>query len=73
MQSDEDDFGEAVESHTPDRKIQNPGERFPLQRTPSRIESEKLREAKMDPQYLFEGLTKSSAETSNPNAAGFAY
>jgi hypothetical protein len=73
MQSDEDDFGEAVESLTPDRKIQNPGERFPLRRTPSRIKSEKLREAKMDPKNLIEGLTKRSAETSNPNAAGFAF
>jgi hypothetical protein len=73
MQSDEDDFGKAVKSHTHDRKIQNPGERFPLRRTPSRIESEKLREAKMDQQNLFEGLTKRSADTFNPNAAGFAF
>jgi hypothetical protein len=71
MQSDEDNFDKAVESHSPDRKIQNPGDRFPLRRTPARRESEKLREAKMDEQNLFEGLTKRSAATSN--AAEFAY
>jgi hypothetical protein len=74
MQSDEDYFGKAVESHTPERKIPNPGERFPLRRTPSRIASEKQREAKMEEQNLFEALTKrSAATTSNPNAAGFAF
>jgi hypothetical protein len=36
MQSDEDNFDEAVETLTPDRKIQNPGDRFPLRRTPAR-------------------------------------
>ena len=74
MQSDEEDFEESLETLTPDRKIQSPGDRFPLRRTPSRIESEKLREAKMDQQNLFEALTKRpAAETSNPNAAGFAF
>jgi hypothetical protein len=73
MQSDEEDFEESVETLTPDRKIKNPGERFPLRRTPSRIESEKKREARMDPKNLFEGLTKHSEETSNPNATGFAF
>jgi hypothetical protein len=73
MQSDDENFEDGVESHTPERRIQNPGERFPLRRTPSRIESEKLREAKMDQKNLFESLTKRSAETSNPNAAGFAF
>ena len=74
MQSDDEDFEESLETLTPDRKIQSPGDRFPLRRTPSRIESEKLREAKMDQQNLFEALTKRpAAETSNPNAAGFAF
>ena len=74
MQSDDENFEDGVESHTPDRKIQNPGERFPLRRTPSRIASEKQREAKMEEQNLFEALTKrSAAPTSNPNAAGFAF
>jgi hypothetical protein len=48
MQSDDENFEDGVESHTPDRKIQNPGERFPLRRTPSRIAWEKQREAKME-------------------------
>ena len=75
MQSDEEDFEESLETLTPDRKIQSPGDRFPLRRTPSRIESEKLCEAKMDQQNLFETLlTKHTAETTfNPNAAGFIY
>ncbi len=74
MQSDDESFKDGVESHTSDRKIQNPGDRFPLRQTPSRIESEKLREAKMDQQNLFEALTKrSAAATFNPNAAGFAF
>ncbi len=36
MQSDEEDFDDTVETLSPDRKIQNPGERFPLRRTPAR-------------------------------------
>jgi hypothetical protein len=74
MQSDEENFEESLESQTPERRIQNPGDRFLLRQTPSRIESEKLREAKMEQQNLFEGLTKrSAAATSNPNAAGFVF
>jgi hypothetical protein len=73
MQSDDENFEDGVESHTPERRIQNPEERFPLRRTHSRIESEKLREAKMDQKNLFESLTKRSEETFNPNAAGFAF
>jgi ATPase subunit of ABC transporter with duplicated ATPase domains len=73
MQSDEDNFEESVETLTPDRKIQNPGDRFPLRRTPARKES-KTAQSKMDQQNLFETLTKrSAATTSNPNAAGFAF
>ncbi len=72
MQSDEEDFEESVETLTPDRKIQNPGDRFPLRRTPARKES-KTAQSKMDQQNLFQGLTKRSAETFNPNAAGFAF
>ncbi len=73
MQSDEDDFGEAVESHTPDRKIQNPGDRFPLRRTPARKESEKLREAKMDQQNLFEGLIRHSVRQRENTRGGRAH
>ena len=73
MTSDDEVFNDTVETLTPDRKIQNPGDRFPLRRTPSRIESEKRREARMDEQNLFESLTKRSAATSNPNSAGFAF
>ncbi len=39
MQSEEDDFDKAVESHTPDRKTQDPEGRFSLRRTPARVES----------------------------------
>jgi hypothetical protein len=73
MQSDDEDFEESLETLTPDRKIQNPGERFPLRRTPSRIESENKREARMDQKNLFEGLTKRSEVTSNPSTTGFAF
>ena len=73
MQSDDENFEDGVESHTPERRIQNPGERFPLRRTPSRIESENKREARMDQKNLFEGLMKRSEATSNPNATGFAF
>ncbi len=71
MQSDEENFDEAVESHTPDRKIQNPGDRFPLRRTPARVESEKKKE-KMESarKDLFEKLTKRSEETTG--AAAFS-
>ncbi len=61
MQSDEENFDEAVESHTPDRKTEDPEDRFSLRRTPARVESEKKRE-KMESarQDLFEKLTKRS-------------
>jgi hypothetical protein len=69
MQSEEEDFDEAVESHTPDRKTQDPEDRFSLRRTPARVESEKK---KMDRQRnLFESLTPRSEETSG--AAAFSY
>jgi hypothetical protein len=65
---------ESVETLTPDRRIQNPGDRFPLRRTPARKESERLRESKMEEQNLFKKLTKrSAATTSNTSAAGFAF
>jgi hypothetical protein len=60
-------------NHTPERKTEDPQDRYSLRRTPARNQSEKLRETKMDQQNLFEGLTKSSAATFNPNAAGFAF
>jgi hypothetical protein len=73
MQSDEENFEESLETLTPDRKIQNPGDRFPLRRTPARKESVTA-QSKMDQQNLFEGLTQSSAAaTFNANAAGFAF
>jgi hypothetical protein len=74
MQSDDENFEESLETLTPDRKIQNPGDRFLLRRTPARKESVTA-QSKMDQQNLFEGLlTKRSAEaTFNPNAAGFAF
>ncbi len=74
MQSDDEDFEETLETLTPDRKIQTPGDRFPLRRTPARIESPTA-QRKMDQQNLFETLlTKRPAKaTFNPNAAGFMY
>ena len=73
MQSDDEDFEETLETLSPDRKIQSPGDRFPLRRTPARIES-KTAQSKMEEQNLFEKLTKrSTAATSNTNAAGFAF
>jgi hypothetical protein len=74
MQSDDENFEESLETHSPDRRTVDPEDRFPLRNTPARRASEKLREAKMDQQNLFEGLTKRSAETTfDPNAAGFAF
>ena len=74
MQSDDENFEESLETHSPDRRTVDPEDRFPLRNTPARRASEKLREAKMDQQNLFESLTKkSAATTSNPNAAGFAF
>jgi hypothetical protein len=74
MQSDDEDFEESLETLTPDRKIQSPGDQFPLRRTPARKELPTA-QRKMDQQNLFEGLlTKRPAEaTFNPNAAGFIY
>ncbi len=71
MQSDEEDFEESLETLTPDRKIQNPGDRFPLRRTPARKESEKIQE-KMDStrKNLFEKLTPRSEGTTG--AAAFS-
>ncbi len=71
MQSDEDDFDEAVETHSPDRQTEDPEDRFSLRNTPAKRASEKLRDAKMEEQNLLEGLTKHSAATSN--AAEFAF
>ena len=74
MQSDEENFEESLETQSPVRRTVDPEDRFPLRNTPARRASEKLREAKMDQQNLFEGLTKSSAAaTANPNATGFAF
>ena len=73
MQSDDENFDEAVESHTPERKTKDPEDRYSLRRTPARSQSDRLREAKMDQQNLFQSLTKKSAATSNQNAAGFAF
>ena len=39
MQSDDENFEESLETLTPERKIQNPGDRFPLRPTPARKES----------------------------------
>jgi hypothetical protein len=72
MQSDDENFKESVETLSPDRKIQNPEDRYSLRRTPARKESVTAQN-KMDQQNLFEGLTKRSADTFNPNAAGFAF
>jgi hypothetical protein len=72
MQSDEDDFDEAVESHTPDRKTQNPEGRFSLRQTPARVESEKKKSQRMESQRkdLFDKLTPRSEETTG--AAAFS-
>ena len=69
MQSDEEDFEESVETLSPDRRIQNPGDRFPLRRTPARKESEKHQE-KMESarKDLLEKLTKRSEETTGAEA-----
>ena len=73
MQSEDEDFEETLETLSPDRKIQSPGDRFPLRRTPARKES-KTAQSKMEEQNLFEKLTKrSTAATSNTSAAGFAF
>jgi hypothetical protein len=74
MQSDEENFEESLETLTPDRKIQSPGDRFPLRRTTARIESPTA-QRKMDQENLFEPLlTKRPAvATFNPNAPGFIY
>jgi hypothetical protein len=71
MQSDNEDFDEAVESHTPERKTQDPEGRFSLRLTPSRVASEKLRQKKMEDQNLLEGLLRRSAATSS--AGEFAF
>ena len=74
MQSDEENFEESLETHSPVRKTENPEDRYSLRRTPTRSQSEKLLEAKMDQQKLFENLCTGSAATAlNPNAAGFIY
>ncbi len=73
MQSDDEEFNDTVETLTPDRKVQNPGERFPLRWTPARRESEKLHEAKMEDKNLFDSLTKRPAAAFNPNAPGFVF
>jgi hypothetical protein len=62
MQSDDEDFEESVETLTPDRKIQNPEDRYSLRRTPARSQSEKLLEAKMDQQKLFVQLHQERKE-----------
>ena len=69
MQSDEEDFEESVETLSPDRRIQNPGDRFPLRRTPARKESEKHQE-KMESarKDLFTKLTSRSEETTGAAA-----
>jgi hypothetical protein len=69
MQSDEDNFGDTVETLTPERKTQDPTARFSLRLTPSRVESEKR---KMDRRKnLFESLTPRSEDTSG--GATFSY
>ena len=73
MQSEDEDFEETLETLSPDRKIQSPGDRFPLRRTPARKDSPTA-QRKMDQQNLFEGLTRRSAEaTSDSSATGFAF
>jgi hypothetical protein len=72
MQSDDENFEESLETQTPERKT-DPEDRYSLRRTPARSQSEKLLEAKMDQQKLFEDLCKDSATTAPPNAAGFAF
>jgi hypothetical protein len=71
MQSEEEDFDDTVEYLSPDRKIQNPGDRFPLRRTPARKQSEehqeKMESARKD---LFSKLTSRSEETTG--AAAFS-
>jgi hypothetical protein len=74
MQSDDENFEESLETHSPDKRTVDPADRFSLRNTPARRASEKLREAKMDQQNLYQSLTKrSAAATSNPSATGFAF
>ena len=74
MQSDEENFEESLETHSPVRKTEDPEDRYSLRRTPARSQSEKLLEAKMDQQKLLEDLCIGSAATAqNPNAIGFAF
>ncbi len=65
---------ESLETHSPERKTEDPEDRYSLRRTPARSQSEKILEAKMEQQKLFEDLCKDSAATAqNPSAAGFAF
>ncbi len=63
MQSDDENFEESLETHSPVRKTEDPEDRYSLRRTPARSQSEKQLEAKMDQQKLFEDLCKGSAAT----------
>ena len=63
MQSDEENFEESLETHSPIRRTVDPEDRFPLRNTPNRRASEKHQE-KMESarKDLFEKLTKRSEE-----------
>ena len=68
MQSDEEDFEESLETHSPVRRTED---RFPLRNTPARRASEKHQEKmESERQDLFEKLTTRSEETTG--AAAFS-
>ena len=71
MQSDEEDFEESLETHSPDRRTVDSGDRFTLRNTPARKESEKHQEKMAsEKQDLLEKLKKRSEETTG--AAAFS-
>ena len=71
MQSDEENFEESLETHSPDRRTVDPGDRFPLRNTPARRASEKHQEKmESERQDLFEKLKTRSKETTG--AAAFS-
>ena len=71
MQSDEEDFEESLETHSPARRTVDPEDRFPLRTTPARRASEKHQEKmESERQDLLAKLKKRSEDTTG--AAAFS-
>jgi len=69
MQSDEEDFEESLETHSPDRRTVDSGDRFTLRNTPARKASEKHQEKMAsERQDLLEKLKTRSKETTGAEA-----